>query len=64
VIWTVESSVLLPRSSLKSARALKKTDPILFGKLSPPSNSFISKNEGMVKEKHLSFQKSTSRGCS
>src|SRR5215813_11100188 len=45
-----DSLVLLPRSSLQSARASKKiTSEILFGKLRTPSDSFISKNEGMAK---------------
>ena len=51
-----DSLVLLPGSSLQSARASKKLDPILFGKLSPPSDSFISKNEGMAKLSPMSIE--------
>jgi len=49
VIWTGDSLVLLPRSSLQSAYASKKNNPILFKKISHPPDSFISKNEGMAK---------------
>src|SRR5450759_4148622 len=31
----------------------KKTDPILFGKISHPPDSFISKNEGMAERKTI-----------
>ena len=45
-----DSLVLLPGSSLQSARASKKiTSEILFGKLRTSFDSFISKNEGMAK---------------
>jgi hypothetical protein len=46
------SSVLLPRSSLQSARASKNYNPILFRRIFTPPDSFVSKNEGMAEVHH------------
>src|SRR5271168_4655469 len=43
-----DSSVLLPRSSLHSARASKNYNLILFRTILHPPDSFVSKNEGMA----------------
>jgi len=43
-----DSSVLLPGSSLHSARASKNYNLILFRTILHPPDSFVSKNEGMA----------------
>src|SRR5271170_7369572 len=43
-----DSSVLLPGSSLQSARASKNYNLILFRTILHPPDSFVSKNEGMA----------------
>src|SRR5271170_5202458 len=45
-----DSSVLLPGSSLQSARASKNYNLILFKTISHPPDSFVSKNEGMAED--------------
>src|SRR5271170_4136920 len=47
-----DSSVLLPGSSLHSARASKNYNLILFRTILHPPDSFVSKNEGMAKLRH------------
>jgi hypothetical protein len=43
VIWMADSSVLWPHSSSNQTLALKKTDPLLFGKLSRSARFFYFK---------------------
>src|SRR5271155_1617516 len=45
-----DSSVLLPGSSLHSARASKNHNLILFRTILHPPDSFVSKNEGMAED--------------
>src|SRR5271155_182557 len=45
-----DSSVLLPGSSLHSARASKNYNLILFRTILHPPDSFVSKNEGMAED--------------
>src|SRR5271154_6993489 len=45
-----DSSVLLPGSSLQSARASKNYNLILFRTILHPPDSFVSKNEGMAED--------------
>src|SRR5271163_2928180 len=52
LIWMGDSLVLLPRSSLQSARASKKKIRFFLESFRTPSDSFISKNEGMAKVRH------------
>src|SRR5580693_2968680 len=49
LIWMGDSLVLLPRSSLQSARASKNKIRFFSESFRTPSDSFISKNEGMAK---------------
>src|SRR5271163_3915240 len=46
-----DSSVLLPGSSLQSARASKNYNLILFRTILHPPDSFVSKNEGMAEQR-------------
>src|SRR5271167_2259606 len=52
-----DSSVLLPGSSLHSARASKNYNLILFRTILHPPDSFVSKNEGMAE--HLTSKSSS-----
>src|SRR5271154_1429437 len=47
-----DSSVILPGSSLHSARASKNYNLILFRTILHPPDSFVSKNEGMAEGRH------------
>src|SRR5271156_6453113 len=48
-----DSSVLLPGSSLHSARASKNYNLILFRTILHPPDSFVSKNEGMAESNSM-----------
>src|SRR5271170_6841146 len=50
-----DSSVLLPGSSLHSARASKNYNLILFRTILHPPDSFVSKNEGMAEGADIYF---------